>query len=307
MDLYAALAPTHLFWKYTAIATYTLKRNPTATKYAILKSDKVIAWAAITFGLAVNITNMSYDYKTDVYSVSELLKLCSYNGGTLSYVLAMYYHKQNLITSIENLIFVNAEIEKLANTRNCYLQTRKQVLQHIFVYLSIVIVAFLVDFCYEDTVENFPPSYYVYYYTYYVLTVSALTMLFFFLIEIKRMFRVLNNYMGVDNINFRGQEEMRRKVIEIEKIHRLLRYTSKTVNKIFDVVILGKVTVTSIFILVVVYKLASNTILPIKYYKEMYTLWSAIHFMEVAVVVKLFTAVKTEVNVSKPRFSSILK
>lgn len=307
MDLYAALAPAHFLWKYTAVATYTLKRNPKDTKYAILKSDKLIAWAAIAFGLAVNITNLSYDYKTDVYSVSELLKLCSYNGGTLSYVLASYYHKQNLITSIENLIFANAGIEKVSNTRSSYGQTRKQVLRCIFVYLSIVILAFSVDFFYEDLVGHFPLSYYVYYYAYYVLTASALTMLFFFLIEIERMFKVINNYLGFDNMKFREQEEMTRKVIEVQKIHRLLRNTSKTVNKIFDVVILGKVTVTSIFIVVVVFKFASNTILPIKYYKEMYTLWSTIHFMEVAVVVKLFTAVKTEVNAFKSRFSSVLK
>lgn len=83
----------------------------------------------------------------------------------------------------------------------------------------------------RDIVGNFPFSYYFYYYAYYVLTVSALTMLFLFLVEIERMFGVINNYIW--ELVILSYEEMRRKVIEVEKIHRLFRNTNKTVDKIF--------------------------------------------------------------------------
>lgn len=84
-----------------------------------------------------------------------------------------------------------------------------------------------------------------------------------------------------------------RKILDV---HRLLRITSKTVNRIFQVVMMAKVTVTSMFVLVVVFKFASDSKLPVPYFKEIYTIWCGIHLMEVAVALKLFVDVQHEVR-----------
>lgn len=306
MDLYTALYPVHAFWRCTGIGAYSLRRGKQTSRYVVLKSDKVIAATAITIAITFNILNVSYGVSSDdVFDISDMLKRSSYNAATLSYVLTMQHYKKHVITSIENLILANDEIQKFAQTRNYYHKTRSQVMIISLLLFSVFVAAFSIDFFYEDPVANHPLLHLIYYHTNYVLTVSALAMLLFFLNELKRLFKIVNDYLKNDIHKLcllrHGKlmdslEGAKNRIIEIEKIHRLLRSTSKTVNKIFETIIFGKVAATSFFILLVVFKFASNKIVPIKYYRGIYTVWSMIHLLEVAAVIKFFKAVQTEVS-----------
>lgn len=293
MDLYSALAPAQLFWKFTGIAPYTLERNLKSSKYVIRTSDKLLASTITILVVILNISNISQGVGSDsVSSISEMLKRISYNAAALSYVLTMYYYKEDVVKSIENLISANTEIERETNVPTCYYKTRRHVIWMILISVVIVLVALLIEVFYEDPGLKFPLMHYIYYYVYYTLTVSALTKLFFFLLEIKRKFCLINDH--VFKLKLSRERRVMRKILDV---HRLLRITSKTVNRIFQVVMMAKVTVTSMFVLVVVFKFASNSKLPVTYFKEMYTVWCVIHLMEVAVGIKLFVDVQREVRV----------
>lgn len=268
MDLYTALSPAHFFWKYTGMATYSLEKKPKPERYVVHKFDNVLVYAAITFVVALNIANVCCGVRfDDVISISDMIKRSSYNFATLSYVLTMYYHRENVIRSIERLIVANTGVERETKVYSCHYKMRKNILKSIAIFGLVVVKSFIIDVFYEGAEGlNCPALYFIYYYTYYILTVSAWTMLFFFLTEIKRILGVVNNYLKIDIYNHK-ESEMNAKLIEIEKLHRLLRSTSKTVNKIFQFVILGKVSVTSMFVLVAVFRFFSNNITPIKYYK----------------------------------------
>lgn len=297
MDLYTALSPAHFFWKYTGIATFSLKKKPKPARYVVHKFDNVLVCAAMMFVVALNIANVCCGVRfDDVASISDMIKRSSYNIATLLYVLTMYYHRENVIRSIERLSLASSGVERETKVHSCHYKMRKQILKTMAIFMLVVVKSFIIDVFYEGTEGlNCPALYFMYYYTYYILTVSAWTMLFFFLTEIKRILTVVNNYLKID-IYDNEESEMNAKLIEMEKLHRLLRSTSKTVNNIFQLVILGKVSVTSMFVLVAVFRFISNKITPIKYYKELYTTWCLIHLMEVGVAVKLFVDVQTEVT-----------
>lgn len=299
VDIYTALVPAHTFWKHTGMAPYSLKRKSEPDRhYAVSLYDKIMASTVILSIVALNIINVSYGVQFDVVSISAILKRSMYNIASLSYLLNMYYYKDDVITSIENLIIADSAIEREIKIRACPIRTRFQTICTILLLLAAVVAAFLFSILYENTKGKFPVLFFVYYYVYDILTVSVLTMLFYFLTEIKRMFHTTNNYLKTD-ISKRTstcQQRKTRKLVEIEKIHRLLRNTSKTVNKIFEVVILAKVAVTSMYILVVIFRITSNLVVPIKYYKEIYVIWSSIHFFHVVTVVKLFSDIQNEVR-----------
>lgn len=302
IDIYTALVPAHIFWKHTGIAPYSLKRkSQPGQHYAVSLYDKIMASTVILSIIALNIMNVSYGVKFDVLSISAMLKRSMYNLASLSYLLNMYYYKDDVITSIENLMIADSAIEKETKIRACPIRTRFQIVCTILLLLSAVMAAFLFSFFYENPKGKFPVLFFVYYYVYDILTVSVLTMLLYFLTQIKRMFHTINNYLKTHISNRTSTYQQRktlrnRKLIEIEKIHRLLRNTSKNVNKIFEVVILAKVAVTSMYILVVIFKITSNLVVPIKYYKEIYVIWSSIHFFHVVTAVKLFNDIQKEVR-----------
>lgn len=299
MDLYSALVPAQLFWKFTGIAPYGLERKIKSSKYVIRTSDKLLAYIIMILVVILNISNLSHGLGSDsVSSISEMLKEISYNAAALLYVLTMYYYKEDVVKSIENLISANSQIESETSVQTRYYKTRKHVIWMILILVVIVIVALLIEVFYEDPGLKFPLMYYIYYYVYYTLTVSALTKLFFFLLEIKRKFYIINNHVKSSMFKLKlsrdGKQRVMRKILNV---HRLLRITSKTVNKIFQVVMMAKVTVTSMFVLVVVFKFVSNSKLPVTYFKEIYTIWCVIHLMEVVVALKLFVDIQREVRV----------
>lgn len=298
MDLYTALAPVHFFWKYTGIGVYTLERKTNSPKYVIRKYDDLITYTIIAYVTALNIINVTWGGRFDsISSISDMMKRSSYNIAALSYVITMWYYRNNVMESIANLVLVSTGIEDKLKVHSCHWKTRNQLLIIILTFLGIITVSLISDVFYEGPIGlEYPHLYFIYYYTYYVLTVSTLSMLFFFLIEIRRLLRIINAYFRTDIYKSKSRTTMNKKVLEIERLHRTLRSTCRTVNTIYQVVMLAKVTVTSMFALVAVFRFASNTTNPVRFYIELYTTWSAIHFVEMAVALKLFTDVHRQVN-----------
>lgn len=279
MDMYSALKLVHMYWKFTGIASYSLTLSEgNHPKYSVVKGDRMFSVGIITMFVIVNIINVTYSLKFhNVLVIAEMMKRCAYNVSTLSSLITMYYHREDVIHSMENLVDINNRVESETATRNNYGRARRDIIMIILVYMVLVVMAFTNDLLYEHEIAHFPIIYFVYYYTYYIVTGSGLTMLLFFLIELRKMFRALNNYLKADIYKIKGVhvdriQKLKRKVEELSKIGRLLMTTSKSVNKIFQVLLLGKITTTWMFTLNVVFKLTSNLVLPLKYYKEVYVI-----------------------------------
>lgn len=303
MDMHSALKPVHMFWKFTGIANYSLTMSQSNhPKYIVVRGDRLLSVGIITMLVIVNITNVIYSLRFDnVLLITEMMKRCSYTGSTLSSLITMYYHREDVIQSMENLVDINNRVELETATRNNYGKTRRDIIMIILVYMVLVVMAFMNDVLYENPVAHFPTIYFVYYYTYYIVTASGLTMLLFFLIELRKMFRALNNYLEADiykinKVHVDRIQKLKLKVEELSRIGRLLLTTSKRVNKIFQVLLLGKITTTWLFTLGVAFKLTSNSVLSLKYYKEVYVIWSAAHILEILAAIKLFTSVRKEVT-----------
>lgn len=302
MDMYNALKPIHLFWKCTGMASYSLIRNKKdCPRYIPLKSDKAITTAIITIFAILNIANIYSETFDNVLSMTETMKRCAYNVATLFSLVAMYCHKQKVIKSIENLVDINDRMKTATSKRESCGKTKRKVEMIIIIYFILAVMAFSYEVLYENRIYSYPVMHYVYYYTNHVITVSGLTMLLFYLIEIKRVFCALNNQLKTDiyivRIHVAKIRRARKKVEELLRINRLLRNTSKRVNKIFQVLLLGKVVIAWMFTLSMMFKLTSNLAPPLKYYQEVYMIWSSIHVAEIAIAIRLFTSVKYEVTI----------
>lgn len=61
-----------------------------------------------------NIINLSNNEKSaDIFSFSVTFKYTCYNAAMITYLIAIYFYKEKVIKSIENVIFANEKRENI--------------------------------------------------------------------------------------------------------------------------------------------------------------------------------------------------
>lgn len=246
MDLYDALQPLHFLCKMSGVATFSLNtRNvPQKRKYFVLLRDKILTSIVATTILSLGFADLSQTFRfNNIKDVSRVLTRSGYIFNSLIILTAMYLRKERVIDTIEEIIFVERQLERITNSTICYKKTRRSTLISVSGYAASLLVYTACRLFYQ---RSLIALYLCYYYNFFIMSASSISFLFFFLAELKRGFASINVFLKTDISKTHSVIDIRQ-IYQVQKLHRRLREISKEINAIFQVVVLGKLISSTIF------------------------------------------------------------
>lgn len=141
MDLYDALQPLHLLCKISGVATFTLNTRNVhqKRKYVVLLRDKILTLIVATTILSLGFADLSQTFLFDnIKNVSRVLTRSGYIFNSIIILTAMYLRKKRVIAAIEEIIFVERQLERITISMFCYKKTRRSTLISVSGYAASV-------------------------------------------------------------------------------------------------------------------------------------------------------------------------
>lgn len=246
MDLYEALQPLHLLCKISGVAPFTLNTRNISQKrkYFVLVRDKVFTLMVATTILSLGIADLSQTFRfNNIKNVSRVLTRSGYIFNSLVILTTMYLRKEHIIDIIEEIIFVERQLERITSSVICYKKTRMSMLMSVSGYAVSLLVYTACRVFYQ---RSLIALYLCYYYNFFIMSASTISFLFFFLAELKRVFTSINEFLKTNISKTQSVIDIR-KIYHVQKLHRRLREISKKINGIFQIVVLGKLIASTIF------------------------------------------------------------
>lgn len=240
MELYQAIKPTYTFWKYTGIITFgckqekgigTFKHNTVIPSFILLS---VLLFAMVNFYF------MSHRFNVNSLEILYCTYFITISLGILVNILVMRYYNRQIISCFAELTAIDEKLKKLGCSIY-YIQIKRDSLKMLLVYSVTFFVIIIVDLHFVSQVQvPLGRSLHIaFYYMFFVINASVSLLIFFFLAELLRRFRVINNWFF--NVRKRHVSESG----HFLKMHRQLRNVMKEVNVVFQGMVLGKVFSTS--------------------------------------------------------------
>lgn len=268
MDLYTTIKPLYYFGKFTGIATYTFDKN---CGFEIRTRDKLLTLAISSAWLIITLYSFSLT-TFEPTSAITLLMIVSNLATSLDTAVSfptMYKNSTVIFKNIYKLSQIDESIGPLFRRNLCYLEMRKNIIQKLILYIIMLvcILAYSIYvFCFiikEGTLHSF--LYFTGLFVFaYLLNMSKMCLLIFFTDILTRRLQLVNDILSKSYTLFKiknGLDKDSDKAIQsFMKIHRCLCQVSKDVNTIFQMTLLGKVSICSMSVLLCLFVLITGII-----------------------------------------------
>lgn len=285
MDMYEAIKPLYYLSKYSGIAPYTLTPN---RGFVTSQKDKLISFTISVTYITVGLIYVSLSFEEDdVASVLDGISRVGNLGSVAASLFMMYRNSGLIIMGIENMIKFDGSVGLISR----YASTRKLIIRIFMIYLSF----FLVFVAYDVYLAQYYFSYdfmcfTLYYYSLYMLNMSVLTTMFLLTVELRKRFALINKFVRENN-----------DVVEAASFvivkHRELRQICKHTNDTFQATILGRLVVSSITMVYILFNLVT-----IPQWNESgfmrfaATIWFWGHAFEIVTIIRCFRKLHNEVT-----------
>lgn len=249
MDIYKTLKPLYYFGKFTGIATFTLENNG---ELAVKFRDKLLTLAISTAWLLLTLYALSLsavEPPTALAAFMDASNIATALDTAVSFPV-MYKNNNLVITSVQQISHVDEAINLYFGKLPHYFAARQKIVQHINLYLAVLVGILLYSSYVFSILEDMVPSFLFFSVLFvfaYVLNMSKMCFLGFFLDTLTKRFQIVNDVLNCD------AENNIRNVIEV---HKKLCDISKNVNAAFQVAVLGRLSICcmgvmlSLFILI---------------------------------------------------------
>lgn len=227
------------------MATYSLgTQNYQNQKYYIVRRDKILTLLVVSLLLSLGVTDLSFAFRFDgIKNVSAVMTRTGYILNSIIIWTAMYLRKERVIQAIEGIVAIDWHLEHLTNMEISYKKTRIMTLLSISAY-GVSLILYLV--CRLVYSRPLIALYLSHYYNFFIMSTPSISLLMFFLSELRRRFHYINIFMRSRMLESQLITPIKR-VYEVQKHHRRLREISKEVNAIFQILVLGKLIATTVF------------------------------------------------------------
>lgn len=287
MDMYEAIKPLYYLSKCTGIAPYTLILN---RGFVASQKDKLISLIISVSYITVCLIYVSFSFgNDDVATVLDGLSRVANLVSVAASLFVMHRKSGLIITSIENIIKFDGGIGWILR----YASTRKMIVRIFMTYLLFLLGYVIYDIWLGKYyfLYNFSfICYTLYYYSLYVLNMSVLSTMFLLTVELRKRFTFVNKYV-------QKKSEVVEAVSFVMVKHRELRQICKHTNDVFQASILGRLLVSSITMMYILFNLVTSTTWSNSGYSKMAgMIWFAGHVFEIVAVICCFRKLHKEVT-----------
>lgn len=248
MDIYAAIKPLILICKVTGIGTFSISND--TGKLRIRLADKMLTLLISSFLFVYQSWRSMSGFNSYYFSIAIYLAILDYLAlfNTAITFLVMYAGKKKIIKFIVDLEDVDFCLKTLTGDHPAYTTTRRAITFWIATYtlqFILLVIYFVYDLC--KTSEEYDLKLHSLIQPYLsiiafmactsALNMSKMSLLNFFLVELRRRFEHINAHLTLNNA---------RGIIEV---HKVLRDMCKEVTGVFQLLLLTKVLLSALVIL----------------------------------------------------------
>lgn len=297
MDFYSAIKPLYYVCKLSGVATFSMERRG---GFAVRLKDKVITVAISGAFFYINIYTLSdyFGISTTVIGVSSgILGFFELFNHAVTFIV-MYATKEQVVGCFQGLVHVDFCLKDAVGSHPEYVLARQRIVCCIASYLFIVSlgISYTIYVIYKSIgeveigIEDLPVYliYFAFYAFSYFLNMSKMSMICFFVLEIRKRFEHINTNFSCEPLKIR----------RLMKTCTLLRITSRKVNSIFQLLILTKIVTSGTEVLNTLFILCTGMVLLVddEYLAIFSLIWSCGSVLEVVFIVYGFWAIRVEVR-----------
>lgn len=297
MDFYSVIKPLYYICKLSGVATYSMQSSG---GFTVRVKDKLITLALSLAFLYINLHRLN-DYfgksNTVVGTFGGIWGCFDFFNNAVTF-LVMYAAKKQVIGCFEGLRHVDFCLQNAVGSHPEYSLAKKQIVWCITTYLLIISfsIAGFAQVLHKSIWQEFGIDNlqsYLWFFTFYAfsstLNMSKMSLLYFFVLEIKKRFEHINT-------NLFSREHL--KIRRLMEVSALLRNTSRQVNSIFQLTILAKIVIGGIEVVNTLFNLCTGTM---ELFAEdciaiFILIWSCGSVLEIVFIVYGFWSLRVEVR-----------